>query len=89
MNDHMLRATCGGYRYSRTRPTTVKILYEVREVARIEPAPRLYSLHSSCCARCRCARLTNLLLLCDAQARYLPDEATRLQISTAEPVCVP
>ena len=34
-------------------------------------------LCSSCCARCRCARLTILLLLCDAQASDLPDEATR------------
>ena len=65
------------------RPTTVKITYEVREVARIEPAPHLFT--SSYCVRCRCARLTILLLLCDAQANDYPDEPTRLQMLAAEP----
>ena len=76
MIDHMLRAACGGCRCLRARSTTIKITCEVREVARIEPAPHFFAC-SSCCARCRCARLTILLLLCDAQASDLPDEATR------------
>ena len=45
---------------------------------------RASSLHFSCCVRCRCARLTILLLLCDArraaQANDYPDESTRLHM---------
>ena len=50
---------------------------------------RASSLCFSCCARCRCARLTILLLLCDAQASDYPDDAPRLHIFTAVPFGVP
>ena len=43
MIDHMLRAACGGFRCLRARSTTIKITCEVREVARIEPAPHFFA----------------------------------------------
>ena len=43
MIDHMLWAACGGCRCLRARSTTIKITCEVREVARIEPAPHLFA----------------------------------------------
>ena len=43
MIEHMLRAACRRCRWLRARLTTVKITYEVREVARIEPAPHLFT----------------------------------------------
>ena len=43
MSEHMLRAACRKRRCLRTRPTTIKITYEVREVAPTEPAPHLFA----------------------------------------------
>ena len=77
MIDHMLRAACCRCRCLRARPDTTEITYEVREGAQIEPAPHFFAPAAALAGRCRCARLTILLLLCDAQASDLPDEATR------------
>ena len=43
MIDHMLRAACCRCRCLRARPDITEITYEVREVARIEPAPHLFT----------------------------------------------
>ena len=43
MSEHMLRAACRRRRCLRTRPTTIKITYEVRQGAQIEPAPHFFT----------------------------------------------
>ena len=43
MIEHMVQAACGGCRCLRARSTTIKITCEVREVARIEPAPHFFA----------------------------------------------
>ena len=43
MIEHMVQAACGGCRCLRARSGTTEITCEVREVARIEPAPHLFA----------------------------------------------
>ena len=88
MSEHMLRAA--------SLPQTPLLenaadynQNHVRGETRRSNRTRASFLHFSCCVRCRCARLTILLLLCDAQASDFSDESSRLQMLTAEPFGVP